>query len=197
MKNSDIIYELISAVSHNAEELHGRLVEGRPTVRTLARADVYELSELLSDPNLAAYIAVASALASRRVTDSFKLGKKHTDEEIEAYLRALFVNEAREVVYLLSLDREGRVTHSDRVGDGTVNRLGIVPRRLLEIASRRGAAAVIIAHNHPGGAPEPSGEDIATSAAIKNSLDTAGIKLLCNYVVSDEEIRSFLSASEK
>jgi len=37
--------------------------------------------------------------------------------------------------------------------EGTIDRAAVYPRRVIEAALRRGAATLVFAHNHPGGAP--------------------------------------------
>ena len=193
MKDEAIISELVSAVSHDYQRISEVLTDRFSSFSALARAELYEIDSAIDNLSVASYIKIASELAVRRVTDRFKFGRAHTDEEIENYLRAVFLCKAVETVYLISIDSSDRVISSDNVCDGTINRLGIIPRRLLEIAHRRGARKVIIAHNHPGGIAEPSRDDISTSAAVMEAFCASGIEILKNYIVSDGEIKSFLS----
>ena len=133
---------------------------------------------------------------SRSVTDSFKLGRVHTEEEIREYFTALFLGLSIETVYCLSLDERGRAVASDYLGEGTVNSTEIYPRRVLECASRNRAKSIILAHNHPKGTVCASAEDKAATEYIKCVLRDAGIKLVAHYLVSDgkcAEINTYLN----
>lgn len=134
-------------------------------------------------PKLLAYIA------SRRITDGFELGRVHTEQEICQYLMGLFLGLSVETVYMLTLDGDGRVMGCEYMGEGTVNSSDVMPRRIIECAVRRGANSIIIAHNHPGGSPEPSSDDIAATSALVLITASAGVKLAAHYVVSGGDCR--------
>ena len=163
----DKLYEryhsLLSVMCQEAEDI--RTVSGLP-----------ESSAVL--PKLLGYIA------SRRITDGFEFGTRHTEEEICHFLRGLFLGLSVETVYMLTLDAGGRVTGCEYMGEGTVNGSDVMPRRMVECAVRRGAKSVILAHNHPGGNAEPSTDDIATTSALVIVMSAAGVSLGAHYVVS-------------
>ena len=61
---------------------------------------------------------------------------------------------------------------------------------LLTAALKHNAAAVILAHNHPGGVALPSPEDLSTTARIKAALEAADIRLLDHIIVADHDFVS-------
>lgn len=74
-------------------------------------------------------------------------------------------NEFFEVGYLdsgLRLVRDGVET----LEQGTVDRAAVYPRRVVEAALRRGAAAMVFAHNHPNGDVRPSDQDKVLTRAL-------------------------------
>ena len=185
MEEKRILKDLLSLVSKDSEEVTNLLFAKFGTLREIVEADAYTLSEALGDHGrLAFYIRIVNALASRSVTDSFKFGKKHANEEIEEYLKALFLGASVEMVYLMSLDKDGRVIACDYAGEGTVNFSGIFPRKLLEIGIKRKAASVIIAHNHPGGYPKPSEEDEESTKLLCHMFLSSNITMEAHYVVA-------------
>ena len=188
-----IVMELIAPVSSDAERITSLLASRFGTLSKLARAEIYELNSVINNASISAYIKIASEIAVRRVADEFRFGRKYSEAEIEDYLRAVFICEPVETVYLLSFDEKSRIIGCDKVCDGTINRLGIIPRKLLEIANRRGAKKVIIAHNHPGGIAEPSREDVSASVAVIDAFSSFGIELSKNYIVADGAIKSFFA----
>jgi DNA repair protein RadC len=50
-------------------------------------------------------------------------------------------------------------------------------------AVRRGAAAVIVAHNHPSGDPDPSEEDILLTERLLESSRILGIRLVDHVII--------------
>ena len=71
-------------------------------------------------------------------------------------------------------------------GEGTVNFLAVSPRKVLELAIKKKAAAVIIAHNHPRGIAKPSCEDIEATRIIANLFETTGRRILAHYVFAGD-----------
>ena len=63
----------------------------------------------------------------------------------------------------------------------------VVVRRALEL----NAAAVIFAHNHPSGQPEPSQADIRITENLKSSLALVDVRVLDHVVVALEGSISF------
>jgi DNA repair protein RadC len=99
-------------------------------------------------------------------------------------------NEVVEVAYLdadLRLLKDGIV----RMGCGTVTAVPVLTRSIAESALLRKASAVIIAHNHPSGSPEPSEGDEHSTTAIKNVLEVLGIPLVDHLIIAKNGYFSF------
>ncbi len=75
--------------------------------------------------------------------------------------------------------------------EGTVDRAAIYPRKVIEAALRRGAAAVVFAHNHPNGNVQPSEHDKVLTRALVLAAATIQIKVLDHLIVSPDEVFSF------
>ena len=184
MKNS-VIKELLSCAVKNPEQTAETLISAFGSPIGIAEAECEEIRDvLLGDISTALYIKLAVSLASRRECDKLMLGKKHTSEEIENYLKAFFFGASVETVTVMSIDAQDRVVSVDKAGEGTVNFSTVMPRKILEIAKRRKAKSVIIAHNHPGGYPTPSDDDVASSKMLSEMLFASGINLSASFVVA-------------
>ena len=173
--HSSIPEEHAQAISEIAES-KAKLFETAPTI----------VSDKLGSAT-ASFITLCAAIASRRETDKFKTKKKHTDREIEDFLKSLFRGAFVESVFILSFDADGRAIACDFVGEGTANFSDVVPLKLLERAKRRGASSVIIAHNHPLGDSSPSVADFTSTIVIKEMFSHSEIKLTAHYVISGGE----------
>ena len=99
-------------------------------------------------------------------------------------------NEVFEVAYLdsgLRLLRNGVET----LQEGTVDRASVYPRRVVEAALRRGAAAIVLAHNHPNGRVEPTEADKLTTRAIVLASETIRLRVVDHLIVSPDDVFSF------
>ena len=63
------------------------------------------------------------------------------------------------------MDTRGRVIRIPTVYIGSLNTSVIRVGELFKLAIRDNAAAVIVAHNHPSGDPQPSAEDVARNSS--------------------------------
>jgi len=102
-------------------------------------------------------------------------------------------NEVFQVGYLDScyhLLRDGVET----LQEGTIDRAAVYPRRVIESALRRGAAALVIAHNHPNGQVTPSEQDKVLTRSILLAAETVGVKIVDHLIVSANESFSFRKA---
>jgi DNA repair protein RadC len=102
-------------------------------------------------------------------------------------------NEVFEVGYLDSgyrLLRNG----VDTLEEGTIDRAAVYPRRVIEAALRRGAFAVVLAHNHPNGTVTPSEQDKILTRAIVLAAETVSVRVVDHLIVSVEGTFSFRQA---
>jgi len=102
----------------------------------------------------------------------------------------LFLGVRQEYLYMLSLNKSGRVLHVSLLHTGTVDQVTLYPRIVIETALRHGAHAVLLAHNHPGGSREPSFADRQATANVAGALSTLEIKLIDHLVFSGAEAYS-------
>ncbi len=78
--------------------------------------------------------------------------------------------------------------------EGTIDRAAVYPRKVMEAVVRRGAAAIVVAHNHPNGRVEPSEQDKTLTRALVLAATTLQIKLVDHVIVSADEVFSFREA---
>ena len=102
-------------------------------------------------------------------------------------------NEVFEVGFLdsgLRLLRDG----VDRLEEGTIDRAAVYPRRVVEAALRRGAAALVLAHNHPNGDVQPSEQDKVLTRALVLAAETVHLRIIDHLIVSSDDVFSFREA---
>ena len=177
---------LLTGTVKNHEEIIKAVSDSFGSRAQLFEADIQKIKRAASSDAAAELFVIIAALASRRKTEHFKLGKAHTEEEIKSFLAAFYMNAASESVVLISLDSDGKSSAIHHLGDGSVSLASVVPRQVLEKLVPCGSCSFIMAHNHPGGVAEPSLEDIASTKRLAEVLHSCGISLKAHYVVSGD-----------
>lgn len=101
-----------------------------------------------------------------------------------------------EVFAVAYLDTAYRLVRDgvETLQEGTIDRAAVYPRRVVEAALRREAAAVVLAHNHPNGNLEPSEHDKLVTRAIALAAETISLRVVDHLIVSASETFSFRKA---
>jgi DNA repair protein RadC len=99
-----------------------------------------------------------------------------------------------EVFYVLLLDAKHRSLRDVQVSAGSLTATIVHPREVFAPAVRDGAAAVILAHNHPSGDPAPSPEDVELTRRLRSAGDLIGIVVLDHVIVGAQGHFSFADA---
>jgi DNA repair protein RadC len=127
----------------------------------------FELGRRVQGPDPASRPVVrsaadAAALVAPRLS--------HRDQE---HFCVVLLNSRHEVIGLVETSRGG------------LNAASVDAREVFREAVRRSAHAVILAHNHPSGNPEPSPEDARLTSALRQAGALLGISVLDHVVVGD------------
>jgi DNA repair protein RadC len=83
------------------------------------------------------------------------------------------------------LNTKNEVIAINTVSVGIINSTVIDPREVFRPAIKRGAASVVLAHNHPSGNPEPSSADVEVTIRLIESGRLLGIRELYHAVIGD------------
>ena len=111
-------------------------------------------------------------------------------ERIAGHLREL----DREVLFLAYADRTGAFLGDELITGGTGCSLAIQYRRLFERAFRRGAANLVLAHNHPSGSAEPSELDILSTRGLQALAVPMQVGLHDHLIVGGRQVFSMRAA---
>jgi DNA repair protein RadC len=96
-----------------------------------------------------------------------------------------------EVFMVILLDNQHQLIEACEMFRGTIDGASVYPREVVKEALTHNAAAVIFAHNHPSGVPEPSAADRALTERLKAALAVVDIRVLDHFVVGGESVISF------
>lgn len=114
-----------------------------------------------------------------------------TPAAVKEYLCAKLASLEHEVFAVLFLDSRHCLIQCVEMFRGTINSASVYPREVVKETLRLNAAAVILAHNHPSGSPEPSKADQALTQQLKMALDLVDVKTLDHIVVAGNRTTSF------
>lgn len=100
---------------------------------------------------------------------------------------------AREVFHVAYLDSGLRLLRDgiEVIEEGTTDRAAVYPRRVIEAALKRNAAALVFAHNHPSGDVRPTEQDKVLTRALVLAATTVHIKVHDHLIVSTDDVFSF------
>ena len=115
-------------------------------------------------------------------------------EDTKNYLRLKIADKEHEVFVCLFLDNRHQLIEYEQMFRGTIDGASVYPREVVKRALELNCAALIIAHNHPSGIPEPSEADKAITRRIKDACDLVDIRLLDHFIVT---LTSSVSLAER
>lgn len=89
------------------------------------------------------------------------------------------------------MDSKNRIIAWEQISKGTVDGTPVFPRHIAAIALKHEAVGIILVHNHPGGDPNPSMDDITVTNQVRHAVEGLGIRVLDHFIVTDHDYYSF------
>jgi DNA repair protein RadC len=142
----------------------------------------------------ARYAAVQAAveLARRHLLEEMRLGSPLTTPQATyRYLHAQLRDRPYEVFCCIYLDNRHRLIAFEELFRGTVDCAQVHPREVLRQALLHNATSVILAHNHPSGALEPSPADDFITRRLRDLLTLMDVRIVDHVIVGDGGCYSF------
>ena len=136
----------------------------------------------------AVFFSAIPAIARRCRQDVF--GEKprlNTVSVMAEYLKGFFVGIHVEHFYMVCLDRNGRLIDTVLLQRGSDNSTPFYLGQMLSVAVRKGASAIVLCHNHPGGTLRPSDNDIACTYSTIRALAATDIIVLDHIIIAGKQ----------
>ena len=152
----------------------------------LGMAEVKELTDINGIGEAKACSIVAAMELSKRLkSDRMANVKPRVSDSMEVarMLMDELSDEKKEYFMVINLNSKLQVESKSIVSIGNLDSAPVHPREVFAPAIRRGAAAVVVAHNHPSGDPTPSAQDIEVTQRLLEASNIIGIKLLDHVIV--------------
>ena len=120
----------------------------------------------------------------------------NTAERVSDFWRMRIGALPHEVFEVAYLDSRHRLLRDGvaRLQEGTIDRATVYPRTVVTAALKRGAAALILAHNHPNGNVQPSEQDKLLTRSVHLAAEAVQVKIVDHLVVSADDVFSFRKA---
>lgn len=115
----------------------------------------------------------------------------HSSREVYDYLCHALRDLRTERFKVLFLDAKNQVLEEKTLFEGTVDSSAVYPREVIKDALRYEASAMIFAHNHPSGDPEPSLCDREITRDLIFAAQLVQIKVLDHIIVGNDRYFSF------
>lgn len=110
---------------------------------------------------------------------------------VRDFLRIKLGTLEHEVFAIIHLDAQNRVIDYVEMFRGTVSQTSVYPREVVKESLAHNSAALILVHNHPSGAAEPSRADEMLTQTLKSALALVDVRVLDHLVVAGANILSF------
>ncbi len=120
--------------------------------------------------------ALAEQLRERAALD--------TPQAVKSYLQLHLADKKHESFAVLFLDNQHRLLALEELFRGTLAQTRVYPREVVLRALHHHAAAVVLAHNHPSGAVEPSQADESLTQGLKAALALVDVRVLDHVIVA-------------
>ena len=139
-----------------------------------------------------AQLQAVMELSRRAIEEQLRTG--HTlssPQAVKDYLRIVFARQEHESFYVLFVDVKNRLLSSQEMFRGTLTHTSVYPREVVKAALAHNAASVLLAHNHPSGAAEPSESDLLLTRTLIQALALIDVRVLDHFVIAGRHVHSF------
>jgi DNA repair protein RadC len=177
----------------SALDLARGLIDRFRSIRELPRYSPQELMTLEGIGAAKAATLVAALELGRRIQACADEAHPvlRCPEDAAKRLIPMLRDRDRESFLVLLLDAQNALRHVAEISTGTLNASLVHPREVFKRAVQSSAAAIIVAHNHPSGNPEPSREDIEITRQLTDSGKILGIPLQDHLIIAGSRFTSF------
>jgi DNA repair protein RadC len=189
--------ELLAVIIGGSEQIETaeRLLARFDTLHKLAGAHVNEI----------AGVKGVGGQTALRLKASLALGRKLLEPEDErpqinspstaaALLMPRMAQRLQEYLLVITCDTRNRVLDITEVYHGSLNSAAVRVAEVFKPAVQQNAAAIIVAHNHPSGDPDPSPEDVSITRAIVQAGKLLDISVLDHLIIGNP---NWVSLKEK
>ena len=120
----------------------------------------------------------------RESSDEYERIQVTGPEDVAAFLHQYFHDKDREEFLIVLLSTSNVIIDMAVVSVGGLAASIVEPRQVFKTAALANAAAIVCAHNHPSGNPEPSREDIRITRQLVEAGKLMGIPIHDHVIIA-------------
>ena len=170
-----------------------RLVEYFGSLAGVFHATYDQLVEVPGvGPSTAVLLQLIPAAAARYMRQNASVdGQIVSVWQLKELLDPYFFGQRDELAYLVCMDGKNKVLAVRKLGEGIMDTVQIVSRKVMEAALACNASRAVLAHNHVSGIACPSQADIGTTLYLKRVLaEAASIELMDHLIFAGGDMVS-------
>jgi DNA repair protein RadC len=181
---------------HDVFSIARTLLDRFGSLRALLDATYTEFDGIRGiGPAKKAQLLAIMEMARRSLVDKMrKRPLMNSPDDVENYLRLLIGGRPQEVFVSLFLDARHRLIRCEESARGSLTRMAVYPREIVRRAMNLNAASLIVAHNHPSGAVQPSASDCRLTQTLRDALALIDVRLVDHLVIGVDSVYSFARA---
>ena len=179
----------------NVNPLAHRLLERFGTLHAVLEASVADLMKVEGVGRHTALLLNLFSHAARRL----EMSRENTGKLIcnrgmaEKHAVRLLQGLKTEHFYVACLDGQMRLIADELIARGSIDEVQAYPRLVAEAVLRHNAHAAVLCHNHPGGSPIPSQQDVDVTRQLVALLTSLGVAVADHIIVSGGESLSMVA----
>lgn len=195
LSNAELLAILIrtGTPGKSAVDIGRELLHTFKSLRAISSVDISEFRKVNGLKNAKiAQIKAAVELGRRMLSEEQKPSDpvRHSSD-VASLLMPLMRDLKKERFVMLLLDGRNAVSDVLDIDYGTVDRANPYIRDIIQTAIRHNAPSIIVAHNHPSGATEPSENDKAFTRSLMMAAKATGINFFDHIIIGDNRYFSF------
>ena len=182
----------------NAVELSNTLLS-KSNFHTFHKKSLTELTNILGD-EVKAYQVLATSEICKRYTKLQMKGFTQTIEssqDVYNYYAQDLQNKLKEHLYVLILDVQHKILHSELISVGSLTKSFAHPREVFRAAIKEAAHSIILVHNHPSGDSNPSADDLKITRQLIKVGSVLGVKVLDHVIIGKGQYWGHLDSTVK
>mgnify|MGYP000907276420 CR=1 FL=1 len=197
MSDTELLFTMLNAVTHGrltetkANELAREIVEDKTFFSRIDTVSVPEFMGLgLEKQEAVALVSMAEVL-KRSLVKKSELESVFSSRYLGKKLISQIGHKEQEHLMAIYLNSQNQIVDERVISIGTTDRSIASPSDVLRYAVRCNATSIVVAHNHPSGSVEPSGNDRNFTRDLMDCCKLFDIFLLDHVVVGRDTYYSF------
>lgn len=127
----------------------------------------------------------------RRAEEAVELQKITSSKSIFELMQPIIGELAHEEFWIIYLNNSNKVISKSQLSKGGITGTLVDVRLVFKTALEMGAVSIILSHNHPSGALQPSEADKQITKKLKLAGESLDIRILDHLIVTENQYYSF------